>query len=298
MVAGADSITVNGDQLTGAGFEINGDSAVNGGGNDTISFIGSVLSSSTIKGKGGADVITIGSGVAGTGSSVLGNAGADVINFSGDFSNGSANLIGGGSGNDPIFFSGTDLGDTNSIKGGGGADSIFIVSGEAGNLSGAIYGGAGADSITILSGNMTGGIGFAYESLTESTLEKMDVITVSGGVTGGMLFSLSAVTTNLTTGLVGGVGFNGVVDDGFIASGDFTDQGTTAASVTARATLLDGQSQTLGETFLFEDGSNNVYLFVQGGASGVADDLVVDIADGGLTAAPTMDLTSGGIKLD
>ena len=161
------------------------------------------------------------------------------------------------------------------VKGGGGADTIDFNG--ATILSGQIFGGLGADSINLNSAIISGG-SLAYETLTESTLSFLDTVIITGGVlgatsggiqsgvrdSGALSFSLSAVSLTLTTGLAAGAEFSGVVTDGFLASGHFTQQGGTAGGVTARATLLDGQSNTLGEVFVFEDGSDNAYLFVQG----------------------------------
>jgi hypothetical protein len=292
---GSDTITVVG-VVEGIGMEINGDSSANGGGADKITFL-DILSGSTVRGKGGIDTITVG-GLAATGAEVLGNAGADVITVSG-FVSGSTNLIGGGAGDDLITFTGGGISDGNSIMGGGGSDTIVIIDQGPGDgvdhiISGVVYAGAGADSINILSGSFAGADGFiGFSSLTDSTLEKMDTVTYGSGTTplasGGLVFSVSAVTKTLTTGFAGGVGFSGQLTNGIIDSGAFTDQGTTAAGVTARATLLDGESNgfKLGTTFIFEDGSGVDFLFIQGGSQGVADDLVVKL-DGNET------LTGGG----
>jgi hypothetical protein len=298
---GADTISVVG-TIDGQGFEINGDTTANGGGNDSITYVGQ-LSGSTIKGKGGADTITV-LGIAATGSEVLGNAGGDVINIGTGAFAGASHLVGGGSGNDQItMLSGSYvIPETNSIQGGGGADTIQIgVTDATVAISGMIYGGLGADSINLVSTGLSfDGGAIAFNSLSESTLEKMDFLAFGSGesvTTTTLQADLSAITTNLTTGFAGGVGFANTVDDGLVASGDFSDQGTTAATVTARATLLDAQSQNLGEVFLFEDGANNEYLFVQGGSSGTSDDLVVALGSnlnisGG---APSMTFASGKI---
>ncbi len=310
---GNDSITVSG-IVSGAGFEINGDSSANGGGSDTITF-NATLSASTIRGKGGADLITVTS-MAGTGVEVLGNAGGDTISLAGTIADVTGALIGAGSGNDSITLSGTVgvLGDLADVKAGGGSDTIQLKANDAlANISGQIFGGAGADSINLISAAFSGG-SVAYEALSESTLTTMDSILVSGGegivglgsgeaggsptLTGELSLSFSAVTVNLTTGIAAGVGFNGVSNDGLLQSGDFTDQGTTAAGLTARATLVDGQSSTLGETFAFEDGSDNVYLFIQGGSAGLSDDLLVNVgsADNFSGGGVTMQLVSGAVN--
>ena len=99
---GADSITVNG-LVSGTGFEINGDSSANGGGNDTITLVNALSGGSTVRGKGGADLISI-SGMAGTGIEVLGNAGDDTITISDNVVDLTGTLIGGGQGNDDYSF--------------------------------------------------------------------------------------------------------------------------------------------------------------------------------------------------
>ncbi len=298
---GNDIIRFSG-SVGGAGLDINGDSSANGGGNDTITFDG-ILSGSTVRGKGGADVIDINGTGEGTGSEILGNAGGDIINVSGGLV-GSANLVGAGSGNDTIIFSGEALGSAASIKGGGGADSITITFGNT--LSGGIYGGIGADSITLASGTTTNvGLGFAYESLAESTISKMDGITAVGahsggtlGFSGGMTLTFTAITKTLRTGAVaGGNGFASNDFDGILSGASFSDSNGTAAGLTARVALLDQSTSTLGQTFLFE-ATQQTYLFIQGGSTGTADDLVAKVASGQtIGIGNTLSFTSGMINI-
>jgi hypothetical protein len=267
---GADNITVSG--TGGGGLLINADSTENGGGADTITFEGR-LSSSTINAKGGKDVINVVTGgVVGTGSKVLGNAGADVITISGNVA-GSANLIGGGAGADTITLSGS-LGGKSSIQGGGGKD-VITFSGLA--ASSQIFGGDAADTLTFdgAAADFAGQI--AYGAFSESTLSKMDTVSGIGASKGGTgaIFAVSAVTTTLTTGVVGGgTGFSGATlsTEGYVRSSQFS----TAGNVTARAALIDGQTQGKGATVVFEASDAN-YLFIQGGSTGTADDLVVKI---------------------
>ncbi len=315
---GNDVIFVSG-IVSGQGVDINGDSGANGGGADTITY-NSVFSASTIRGKGGADSIIIASGMAGTGVEVLGNAGGDTISVTDNIADVTGALVGAGSGNDLVLLSGAAeaLGSLASIKAGGGADTIDLNSEATSGtiISGKIFGGAGADSINLASADFAlgGGGSVAYEALSESTLTTMDTILVTGGavgfglgsgaigggdLTGVLSLSFSAVTLNLQTGIAAGVGFVGVNNDGLLQSADFSDQGTTAASVTARATLLDGQSSTLGETFAFEDGDDNAYLFIQGGSVGTDDDLIVNIGSADQLSATngvTMQLVSGAVN--
>ena len=142
---GADSITLSGN-ISGLNLSVNGDSSVNGGGNDTIIIRNVMSGATTIRGKGGADSITM-SGFALTGGQVLGNAGGDTITVGANGALASAGLLFGlGAGNDSITFSGTVSDQTTSILGGGGTDTIAI-GGDGAEFSGVIYGGAGADNI-------------------------------------------------------------------------------------------------------------------------------------------------------
>ena len=70
----------------------------------------------------------------------------------------------------------------------------------------------------------------------------MDIYTgagvISGGsYSGGMVFSFSAVTTTLTTGIAAGTGFDQNYEGGVLTGGAFTEAGT-AAGVTARVISL------------------------------------------------------------
>jgi len=285
---GADVITVSGD---GGGLLINGDSTENGGGADTITFEGG-LSGSTINAKGGKDVITVATGgVNGTGSKVLGNAGADVITISGDIA-GSANLIGGGAGADTITIS-AEFGGKSTLQGGGGKDVIKF-SGVA--ASSQIFGGAGADTLTYEGkADGTDFLGqIAYGAFSESNLSTMDTVSGIGASKGGTgaIFSVSAVTTTLTTGAVGGGAFNATLSlSGYVASSNFK----TAGNVTARAALIDGQVGGKGATVVFEAGNAN-YLFIQGGSTGTADDPVVKVGSAA-NQSVGVKLTSGTITL-
>ena len=273
---GADSITVSANG--GGGLLINGDSTINGGGADTITFEGT-LSSSTINAKGGKDIVTIETGgVVGTASSVLGNAGADVIAISGAIG-GSANLIGGGSGNDTITLSGT-LGSNNTLQGGGGKDQLNF---EGVSISAQIFGGAGADTITIISEETTFNGQISYASFSESNLSNLDEVNGFNDGGSGSLFTVSAVTTTLQTGSVAGAGFTAAQTDGYITDADFS----TAGNLTARAALVDASVTTKGDTVVFEAGDVN-YLFIQGGSTGNTYDLIVNVGTGvavGLTFA-------------
>ena len=124
----------------------------------------------------------------------------------------------------------------------------------------------------------------------------MDAVSGFGVAGTGAIFSVSAVTTTLTTGVVGGgTGFTGasLSVEGYVSGNAFT----TAGTVTARAALIDGQVTTKGGTVVFEAGSGTTlsnFLFIQGGASGTADDLVVAIGTG---EDVSIALASGAITL-
>ena len=85
-------------------------------------------------------------------------------------------------------------------------------------------------------------------------------------------------------------------DDGVVSGAVFSDTNGTAAALTARVALLDGASQTLGETFIFED-ADSQFLFIQGGSTGTADDLVVQFGSGApLGVGNTLSFASGKIS--
>ena len=286
---GADSIVVSG-IVSGAGFLLNGDSTVNGGGADTITFDVSVTAS-TVKGKGGADVITVSALT--YSSRIEGNAGADSIVMSAGIVS-TGNFIGGGSGNDTIEIGGAITGiSAGTLALGGGADSLYISALAVDDMTGlTIKGGAGADTIDIKGVGLSGH--FAYDALTDSTVAAYDTI-LSAAATGG-IFSVSAVmTTTLTTGVIidstSATINTGVVTDGILSGSDFK----TSQSVTARAEFVDSKASTKGNVVFFEANDDDMYLFIQGGSSGTADDLVVNLDDAVVDAGFT--LGSGNVTI-
>jgi hypothetical protein len=283
---GADSITLSG-QL-GVGSLINGDSTVNGGFADTITLAaGGMGASATIKGKGGADVIAI-SGTIGNSARVEGNAGGDSVNLSGGFGGANA-FVGGGSGNDTILISGV-LDSSNLIQGGGGSDSIDLEGGGNRNADYVgtgtkIYGGAGADTIELgdaFSGQIVGadatGV-VAWNALSDSSLAGgIDIVSGSTTVTGiNFALDTAAGITSFTIGTFNDSDTDtpsvtaGVVSGATWQSADGT--------VTARVTELDGLLNKKGTVVGFNAKSVE-YLFIQGGTSGTADDMVVQLGVG------------------
>jgi hypothetical protein len=266
------------------GTLINGDSTVDGGGNDTITFDGGQFSGVTVKGKGGKDVITtVDGGDMSDSARIEGNAGADVITISGMTSTG--NFIGGGSGNDTITLGGSiAVASAGKLLGGGGADSI-VISALAINTQAfvTVLGGAGADTIDIKHAAVDAGTGhFAFDALSESNLSTMDL--VLSAMT-GVEFSISGVSNaTLTKGVLVDVGSatinTATIIDGVLTANDFK----TAEGVTARTEFIDSKATPAGSTVLFEASSKS-FLFIQGGTAGTADDLVVGLDDYDLGAA-------------
>ena len=91
----------------------------------------------------------------------------------------------------------------------------------------------------------------------------------------GLTFTVSAALGNalLSTGVAGGESFNGAITDGILSGTDFE----TAEALTARVATIDAAVTTKGAVFMFEDNSNNDFLFIQGGSvgGGTDDDLIV-----------------------
>ena len=299
---GGDSIVLSGHAagggsiISGEGLSINGDSNVNGGGADTIRFEGTLSGASTVRGKGGADTITINSGFAATGGQVLGNAGGDTIVI-GSHVGGAVSgnyLIGGGQGNDSITFSGTTTGAMGlSIVGGGGVDSIVVdggANGVAANVfSGQIIGGAGADLVDFATAAFGSGAFIQFDAASESNVSTTDTVDYRTGVT----FTVSAALGNavLSTGVAGGESFNGAITDGILSGTDFE----TAEALTARVATIDAAVTTKGAVFMFEDNSNNDFLFIQGGSSGTADDIVVQFS--GVAGISQFRVGSGSVSM-
>lgn len=285
---GADLIVISG-QL-GAGSLVNGDSTVNGGGVDTINItVGSddvaLAASATIKGKGGADEITVGGSI-GNSARIEGNAGADAIILSGAIA-GDMAFIGGGSGNDTLTFgTGAGPGTAATIQGGGGADFIDFTIFESGaNATGTkIYGGAGEDTIDlgnaftgqIANGTIATGV-ISFAALTDSTLENMDEIDANANISGiNIALDTAAGITSFTVGAYNDSDADtpsitaGIVSGGSWASAD--------SNVTARATEIDELVSKAGTLVAF-NAAGIGYLFIQGGEDGTADDAVIEMPE-------------------
>ena len=102
------------------------------------------------------------------------------------------------------------------------------------------------------------------------------------------------MTTTLTTGVIidsTSATITGVVTDGILSGSDFK----TSQSVTARAEFVDSKASTKGNVVFFEANDDDMYLFIQGGSSGTADDLVVNLDDAVVDAGFT--LGSGNVTI-
>jgi hypothetical protein len=274
---GADSITFAAAGLGAVDhLLVNGDSSVNGGGNDSITFSTGVGEDSTIKGKGGKDIISL-VDMNGVSSQVLGNAGADSIALSKGISGGVVE-IGGGSGNDTITMFNVNTDST--IRGGGGKDSISIdvqsFVGGTGNF--VVFGGAGADTIglgDVFASGTTNYTQIGFGALSDSTLKTLDVYS-AGSNQSGYVFDFEAASAEITSFSTGEVlaanaGIATTETDGIIADASFE-----TAGLTARVVALDASVTKKGSTVAFLVGSDQ-YIFIQGGTSGTDDDFLADV---------------------
>jgi hypothetical protein len=261
---GDDSIVISAQNDMG-GMLINLDSDANGGGNDTLQ-LSITGASATIKGKGGADVITI-SGELNASSQVLGNAGADNITIDAILSADGAATIGGGSGNDTITLSASTT--STYILGGGGRDSINIKAATAADAGGTIVGGIGADSITFSAdiastgGEIANAIGF--QSFNDSTANSSDVITFTNSISGGN--ASGNLVFNIAMDGIGSAETAGTVA---LNSASITNSVATFSSVSSvadRIAKIDSLISTQGQYAVFMDSDSNsaAYLFIQGG---------------------------------
>ena len=141
-----------------------------------------------------------------------------------------------------------------------------------------VYGGAGQDTIdiggaatgTIVGAAATGVV--AFGSLTDSSLDAIDTVTGVAGYSGiNFALDTAAGITSFTIGA-------------------FTDSDLTTPSITAgicsgatgslltarltRVTQLDELLTTKG-TLVGFDANGTEYIFVQGGSSGTADDMII-----------------------
>ncbi len=282
---GADTITLTGGFGGGTGDVINA-----GAGNDSIVVSGAAILSK-INGAMGSDTITV--EALASGASIAGAAGADVILLSAVTD---ASVL-GGAGTDSLTIS--SLINTGEMIGGGGNDTIVIGAGSTFD-SLTVQGGAGTDSIKFsgaVSGADFGTLEFgAFTDSTVSAYDTVDITAVTGGeaatvdfavTSAGVLGSAGASLSTLgdiTPGaFLTGVGVTGSVTGGFMTL-QVSAGVSTAAGFADQATLL-ATSGNKGSSVLFETGGN-VYLFIQGGASGTSDDLMVEF-DGANAATTT-----------
>jgi len=238
-----------------------------GGGNDFISFSGNNDQGSNLyQGNAGNDTIVLESLSAST---VQAGAGVDRVLIDQDALG--AGIVQLGGSNDELVMSAgmgltaTNLGASVSIYGGDGADLLF-----SGN--------------TLSAGLTMGGV-FSYSSYGQSTLSAMDTIAVTGG--SGQIFNFRQDN--------GGLSLASQADtaDGFTATnGVIQFSASYANNITSRYEAVDGALTTVGTVATFVDGSDNIFLFVQGGDS----DTLVQVGSTTLSAASTQS-TGLGVTL-
>ena len=235
-----------------------------------------------IKGKGGADVITMQDGAALEASSqILGNAGADSIVLDDTFAADSNVTIGGGSGNDTLVFTATETGSV--VLGGGGRDSLNIDSQSEANGGGTIFGGAGTDSITFSADLATTGAELAqaigFKAFTDSTAGSADLITFDNSVA---YSGTTTATTGITTFNIAldGLGSAHTAEAPSLNSASITSGVATFSSVSAvsdRISKVDALITTTGQYAIFGDTDSDIsaaYLFIQGGANDIVTKFV------------------------
>jgi hypothetical protein len=275
---GNDSLALSADgtlvQAYIAGDAINSISTYDG--SDLISADAS-LSASTIAGMGGNDSIYL-SGTDGGNNLLAGNTGNDLIDVGNTKLNDST--VQGGAGNDTIDL---DTLSSSYVFGGGGNDNIVVTGADIGSgvlfSATTIYGGDGADHIgsgATLSGGATVGTTFGYSAYSDSTLSAMDTIAVGGSAASGSYvfhFAPGGITaaTFSSTNVTG-------------AAGVATFTSTFDTDVTSRAAAINSAETETGAAVLFRDGSNDNYLFVQGGTT----DLLVQVGTAGTASNGTL----------
>ena len=244
-------------------------------GNDSI-FIASASSFAVglVQGGGGADLITI-EGL-GSATTVGGNGGSDTITLSavGGATRSIVNL-----GGDADVFSGNFLAAGNqdqTINGGDGNDTITLSAAANATLlvTSYTFGEAGADEITLNNtafSTSTTLNSLGYANASQSNLSAFD--TVSGNNGNG--FSVAEFYLNATTAGDTAQGSTITATNGRVSFSN-----TFALGVTARAAAIDTLTPTKGAVSFFNDGLGRSYLFVQGGAAGTSDDLLIQGGSG------------------
>jgi hypothetical protein len=267
---------------------------INGGALQDLIQVDGIEGSTTVKGMGGADTITL-SADAGNSAFIAAGAGADVVSVSG-FNVGST--IAGGSGNDSIALMDNIDGVSAEVFGGADADSISfngIVSGDNYSKT-TIAGGLGADTITFSAGAIASGAAgsltfgtLAYSSFSESNLAAQDLLDVNGASqTSGGIATQQGLTIDFTDTLtsiavseaVGAVKLGDATFSGNIAGSTLTISGTyNVSSTTALAGTVDTLTLAKGKgaTVLVTAKGGNQFVFVQGGTTGTDDDSVIGL---------------------
>jgi len=277
--------TVHGSQINGDTFAV---ASIYDGSDYISGSVAGAFSSNTIAGGGGNDtVIFSGGNDAGNNLYAL-NAGDDSLTLNGTIS---ASTIQAGAGNDTITV-------LSGFKGGavaylGGNADIFVASAneviDSGTFAGTVFGGAGGDEL--LSGAKhsggTIGITFGYSAFTDSTLSAYDTIKVNY-VSGGGSFVFNMTQGGISQGSFSGSGVTGT-------DGIATFSSTFSTDLTARVEALDTSLTTQGAAVTFRGGTGLNYLFVQGGSTGISDDLLVQIG-GDAKDSAAQSLTVAGSK--
>jgi len=293
-----------------------GNTIAGGGGNDTIvfsaagTFIASQIHGDTFAQSSiydGNDYISGSIAGAFSSNTIGGGLGNDTIYFSGGDDAGN-NLYALNGGNDSLTLAGTVS--ASSIQAGAGQDTVTVLSSFKGGsiawlggdadvftlsaaavvdsgYAGTVFGGAGGDELLSAAAHSGGTIGitFGYSANTDSTLSAYDTIALNY-VSGGGTFVFNMVQGGINNASFSGNGVTGT-------NGVATFTSTFSTDLTARVEALNS-SVSAGGAVTFRGGTGLNYLFVQGGTSSLADDLLVQVGGNAKNSAAQSLTVAGG----
>ena len=153
-----------------------------------------------------------------------------------------------------------------------------------------LFGGAGADDIGVGTWVTGTGAQIAFSALSDSTVSNIDEI--SGEYISGseVAILLTGAISGATTGE-----FNG--SNLYVSAGIATGDSFSAGSIGSAASLMDVSLNESGQYVIFTQSGSN-YLFVQGGASGTSDDLVLEFNSGvAISGASGLTVKDSGTKI-
>jgi hypothetical protein len=294
--SGNDTIHVNfSESATIGGDTLNAKVGV-ADGNDSI-VLGDTISATKIYGGGGNDIVQIsGADLENSGNLINMGAGRDTVNLAAASVSIVSASIKMGADNDLITIA-DDLVQviSSNIVLGAGNDTIKFTTGSTQSIAvtgfsaTTVFGNAGSDllfeSADIAADGVLNPI-FGYNT-ADSTIAGYDTIAIGGGAITGVTYKL-----NVTQGSLQQLQ---LATANYTASNSMvTFTSTFSQDLTARVEALDATTSK-GEVALFTEGNSNLgYLFIQGGTTGTADDLVVQIGTASINSFSDGHLTISG----